>query len=165
MFRRLWKHNLNRCRQLRALLMQSAADRPPRLGWLERHLAQCPRCQRRMLGFSRTGLALTLMKSQPHDLDLLARANQQALGVLSRQTRGLPAARRLANARPQARLWLRLSMPLRWTGNAAACLTILVLGRFGVLSSMQSIQDQGQKTMHHLYAKNAGDDIANDIFA
>lgn len=155
----------NPCRTLRRqLTRQVARQLTPHLGQLQNHLAHCQRCQRRLLTLGRVSLALTLLKSQTHPADLLARANQQAIGTLAHQARQLPVAQRLRHARPASPLWQRLTQPARWTANAAACLAVLILGRLGVLSSMQTIQTESRDTLHHLYANAAGDDIADDLF-
>lgn len=153
------------CRRVRDRLAQRLAKRlAPTMGWIEHHALTCPRCQQKLHGFGRLSLALTLIKSQPRPLDLLARANQQAIAHLARKTRELPRAQRLRLARPQPSAWNRIAQPARWAGHAAACITILILGRLGILSSMQNLQNEGRDTLHHLYAQNAGDDIAEEIF-
>jgi hypothetical protein len=132
--------------------------------WIQNHIAYCPRCQKRLSGFNRVALSLSLLKSQPHKTDLLRRANQQALGVLQCSLRETPQAQKLKAIQPEPTRIDRLKIYTRPVGNAAACLAVLLLMRMGIFSSMQKFQTEGEDVMKQLYAKNLGEDLTNDIF-
>src|SRR5512146_1328201 len=88
-----------RCRQIRHRLADSLAERlGPEAPWVQKHVAQCPRCQKRLAALGQVDLALSLIKSQPHQLDLLMRANTAALRMLSRDLREAREAERLEEA-------------------------------------------------------------------
>jgi hypothetical protein len=55
--------------------------------WVRRHVASCPKCQQRLAGLTKVDLALSVIKSQPHRLDLLTRANTAAIRMLSPRPR------------------------------------------------------------------------------
>lgn len=156
------------CKNVRQRLREALAQRlmldAP---WLQNHLRQCPRCQRRLRGFSRVFLALSLLKAEIHPLDLLMRANAQALGVLQQNVRHLPQAERLRRKLPQVKFMDRIGVYLGSVGNAAACIGILLLLRLGIFSSMEKLQKEGQKGMRQYYSyqlKQAGlQDMANDM--
>ena len=70
----------NKCRQIRQWLYDAIKSR---LGieadWAQNHIANCPRCQQRLASLGKVNLALSVIKNQPHNLDLLSRANTQAI--------------------------------------------------------------------------------------
>ena len=153
------------CGQVRQGLAESIASRiMAQPGWIAQHITTCPKCRRRLSGFNRVSLALWLMKSRPHRLDLLSRANSQAIGVLQRSLRSLPKADRLRTARPEPKLRERCAKYSRSIGNAAACAAVLLLMRLGVLSSMARFQDEGQEAVKQYYAHHLGDDLADEVF-
>ena len=94
--------NQNLCRNIRFKLTDilSGNFNVFNTRWAREHIAQCPRCQKRLRGFSKVATGLSLLKSQPHNISLLSRANQQAIGALRRDTRELPKALALKNAQP-----------------------------------------------------------------
>jgi hypothetical protein len=104
------------------------------------------------------------MKSQPHKLDLLMRANTQAIGVLKHSLRNEPKAERLKVIRPEPRFPIRWSRRAYSAANVAACLMVVLLMKMGVFSSMNTFQTQGQNAIRNYYASQAGQDIANEIF-
>ena len=132
--------------------------------WIQRHIANCPRCRSRLGGFGRLSLALSLIKSQPHKLNLLSRANQKAIGTLRRDLRNVAQAQKLKNAQPDMSFFRRLVKYSHSVGNAAACLAIFFLIRLGVFASMEKFQSQGQKTVKQYYSRHVGDEMTNDIF-
>jgi hypothetical protein len=83
----------NPCRQLidRALRLLAESFSLDRR-WIQNHIATCPRCQRRLARLGKVELAITLLKSRPHGLDLLMRANTQAIGVLKHSLRATTKA-------------------------------------------------------------------------
>ena len=156
---------VNKCRQIRARLRKairsylgSEAD------WVQNHIATCPRCQQRFASVGKVNLALSLMKSQPHNLDLLMHANAQAIGVLKHSLRETPKAKALKNIQPEPKLLERCSMYKSSAVNVAACITILFLMKIGVFSFTDKFQTEGQKVVKQYYVNQVGEDLANDVF-
>jgi len=155
----------NYCRQIKGLINRFLADSfTLDRHWVRNHVANCPRCQRRIMLLGKVELAMSLLKSQPHRLDLLMRANTQAIGVLKHALRTTPKAEMLRNIRPEPGIIEKLSKYKRSLINAAACIAIAVLMKTSVFSSGQTFERQANKAMEHYYASNAGEDIARDIF-
>ena len=155
----------NHCRQLRDRVLRLLAesfsiDRY----WIQNHIANCPRCQRRVAHLGRVELAISLLKSQPHRLDLLMRANTQAIGVLKHSLRTATKAEHLRNVRPDLSIIERCARYKRSIGNVAACIAVAVIMKGGVFLSAQKFENRGQQAVENYYASNAGEDIARDIF-
>ena len=156
----------NKCRRIRAWLYKAISSRfALDADWVQNHIANCLRCQRRMASIGKVNLALSIIKSQPHKLDLLMRANAQAIGVLKHSLRQAPKARKLKEARPEPKLLERWSKYKHSAANAAACIAILFLMKTGVFSSMDKFQTEGQKAMRQYYACQVGQDLADEIFS
>jgi hypothetical protein len=132
--------------------------------WVRNHIANCPRCHRRLVNVGKVNLALSVMKSQPHSLDLLMRANTQAIGVLKHSLRREPKAQKLRAMQPEPKLFERCRKYTHAAANVAACIAILFLMKIGVFSSVDKFQNQGQKVIEQYYAGQIGEDLANDIF-
>ena len=154
----------DRWENLRERLVDAARRRlGPDAPWAQRHIAHCPRCQARMAALGRVDLALSLLKSQPHRLDLLRRANDAAIHMLSRRLRDTPEADRLKQAQPE------LSLAERWAGpqnalvNMAACLAVLALAKAGIFASLDQAHTRGRAAMKQYYTQ-AGQDIADEVF-
>lgn len=155
----------NKCRQIRTWLYEVLGSRfGPRANWIQGHIANCPRCRQRLVSASKVNLALSIVKSQPHNLDLLMRANTQAIGVLKHSLRHVPKALKLKAARPEPKLTARWRKYAHPAANAAACIAILLLMKIGVFSSMDKVQTKGQKVMKQYYAGHIGQDLADEIF-
>lgn len=156
----------NKCRQIRAWLHNIISSR---LGldadWVKNHIVNCPRCHRRLVSVGKVNLALSAMKSQPHKLDLLMRANTQAIGVLKHSLRRAPKARKLRAMRPEPKLLERCSKYMHSAANVAACIAILLLMKIGIFSSMDKFQTQGQKVVEKYYASQVGEDLADEVFS
>jgi len=167
------KNTNNKCRQIRAWLHKAISSR---LGlsqggrltvdadWVQNHIANCPRCRRRIVSAGRVNLALSVMKSQPHKLDLLMRANTQAIGVLKHSLRRAPKACKLKAMLPKPKLLERCGKYAHPAANAAACIAILLLMKIGVFSSMDKFQTEGQKVVKQYYASHVGQEMADEIF-
>jgi anti-sigma factor RsiW len=156
----------NTCRKIRNWLYQLVSGRfGIDADWVQNHIANCPRCQRRMASVGKVNLALSLIKSQPQKLDLLSRANARAIGVLKHSLREAPKAQKLKAAQPEPKLLQRCSKYRHSATNAAACITILFLMKTGVFSSMSKFQAEGQKTMRQYYASQVGQDLADEFFS
>lgn len=155
----------NKCRQIRTRLHRLVSSSLSLdAGWAQRHIASCPRCQSRIVGVGKVELALSLVKSQRHHLDLLMRANVQAVGVLKHSLRETPKAEKLKNALPKPKLSEQLSRYKHAAANVAACFTILLLAKIGVFSSMQGFQTRSQEVLKQYYAGHIGQDLADEIF-
>ena len=155
----------NYCRRIRNLVFGKLADSfTLDRHWVQSHIADCPRCQRRLAGLGRVELAIFLLKSQSHRLDLLKRANTQAIGVLSHSLRTTTKAATLRNAKPEQDIIEKFSKYKGAIVNAAACIVVALIIKGGVSHSAQKIEGRGQKAMENYYASNAGEDIARDIF-
>jgi len=155
----------NRCKRIRRLLY-SAAGRcvGPEAGWFREHVAECPRCQRRLTGFRKVELAFSFLKTQPHKFDLLARANGRAVAVLKHSLRAEPQARKLETPSSRPGLFEMFCGCGRSAGNIAACAAVLLLMKTGVLSSMDRFHSTGQKGIKRYYAWRVGEDMASDVF-
>ena len=156
----------NQCRRIRTWLYEAMSMRfGPEANWLHNHIMYCPRCQHRLVSCGKVNLALSFMKSQPHALDLLMRANTQAIAVLKHSLRCEPKAQMLERKLPEPKLLERCSHYGHSLANLAACIVILFLMKVGVFSSMNNLQTQGQKVIKQYYVKQVGEDLANEIFA
>lgn len=157
---------VNECRRIRSLLYVAASKRfGPDAGWFQKHISACPRCRRRLVASRKVDLAISLVKTQPHKLDLLARANSSAISVLKHSLRSEPEASDLKTKLPEPKLLEMFRGCGRSATNAAACLAILLLMKIGVLSSMNQVHSTGQKGMEQYYARRIGEDLAGDVFA
>jgi hypothetical protein len=105
------------------------------------------------------------MKTQPHKLDLLARANTRTIAVLKHSLRAEPEAENLKSKFPRPRLLEKLHGYGGSFANAAACFAILLLIKTGVLSSMKQFQSTGEKGIKQYYTNHVGEDMAGEIFA
>lgn len=132
--------------------------------WIQRHIAVCPRCQRRFAHVGRVQVALSLLRSRPMDLSLLGRANAKAISSLQHGVREVAKARALRVITPEPTLLERIRP---WRGSlsqAAACLALVTLGKIGVFSSFQSAQTAGQRVMRDYYTNQAGQDLADEVY-
>lgn len=132
--------------------------------WVRGHIACCPRCRQRLITSGKVHLALSFMKVQPHGLDLLTRANQQTIAVLKHSLREEPKAQELKTKRPEPKPFEKYRRYGFSFGSLAACLAVLILMKIGVFSSMDTVQVKGRKVMKQYYARNVGQDLADDVF-
>jgi hypothetical protein len=132
--------------------------------WVRRHIASCPKCRKRFLLSSRVDVALQLIKSQPHSLNLLAQANCKAVSMLNHSLRYSTKAQKLKAALPEPALFEKLRKYRTAVANTAACITILLLMKAGMFCSTRKFQNDGEKAMRYYYASRIGDDIADEIF-
>jgi hypothetical protein len=158
--------NSAKCRRIRGWLHKAIISRfHVDADWVQNHIANCPRCNRRLVNVGKVNLALSAMKSQPHKLDLLMRANTQAIGVLKHSLREATKARKLRAKLPEPKLFEKCGKYAHSAANVAACITILLLMKIGVFSSMDKFQTQGQKAVEQYYASQVGEDLADEIFS
>jgi hypothetical protein len=133
--------------------------------WVQNHIVNCPRCQKRFSSIGKVHLALSLLKSRPHQLDLLKQANIQTIDTLAHSVRQHHKAEKLKIARPEPGFVEKLS-PLKGSlANTAACIAILFLAKMGIFNSMENFQADSRKAIEHYYEKNVGSDISNEIFS
>jgi len=155
----------NKCKKIRSWLHRIIEDR---VGldtpWVHDHIANCPRCRKRFVAIGRVDLALSALKSQPHSLDLLKRANAQAVATLKHSLRKSPKADVLRETLPQPKLLEKLGAHRNSLTNIAACIVILCLMKVGVFSSMDDFQTQGNQFVRRYYTERAGQDLADDMF-
>lgn len=155
----------NKCSRTRNALAKALAKHLSfNSGWLQNHITNCPRCQQRLNRIGRVNIALALLKSQPHTLDLLKRANTQAINVLKHSLRYAPKAEKLKDIRPEPGWFIRYSSIIQPVVNAAACILVLVLLKMGVFSSMDNIQRHGNSAVKHYYARHLDQNTVSDIF-
>lgn len=153
------------CTNIKTRLYESASSRiGPGADWVQKHIADCPKCRRRLASLSRVDLALSMIKAQPHSLELLRRANEKAVGVLKHGLRQQPKAQKLKNALPEPKFSEKCGRYARSGANAAACIAILFLTKTGIFGSMAKFQSEGQEVMKQYYAHQVGQDISDDIF-
>lgn len=154
-----------KCRQIREWLHGTIKSRISfEASWVQNHIAYCPKCQRRFASVSRVNLALSLVKSQPHSLDLLMRANAQAISVLKHGLREAPKAQKLKVMQPEPKLWEICSVHKHSAANVAACIAIIFLMKSGIFSFMDTFEAEGQKVIRQYYVNQVGEDLASDIF-
>jgi len=155
----------NKCRRIRAWLYSTISRSfGPEANWLNDHIMRCPRCQRRLVSCGKVNLALSFMKSQPHELDLLMRANTQTIAVLKHSLRSELKAQKLETKLPEPKMLERYSKYGHSLVNLAACIVILLLMKIGVFSSMGQFHNQGQRVMKQYYARQVGEDLADEVF-
>jgi len=155
----------NECRRIRAWLFTAMSSRfGPGTDWLQNHISQCLRCLRRFISRGKVNLALSFMKTQPHRLDLLMRANAQAIGVLKHCLRQAPRALQLRTILPEPKLLERCGKYRYSAATLGACIAILLLMKIGVCSSMDKFHTEAQKVIKQYYARQVGQDLADEIF-
>jgi len=162
------KSQKNKCRQTRQWLLESIGHQPAaKSGWLIGHVAKCPRCQKRMSGYARLSLGMSLLKSQPLDIKLMASANQQTIKYLKRNLRDKPQAIELKHAKPKNSPLNCIRTYSQAIVNAAACVTILFLMKIGVYSAFDDVQTKGQGIVMNQYDKHLGEDsnFTDDLYA
>ncbi len=159
----VWQNRKTDCSRIRQWLLETLNQRLEITStWLQRHLADCPKCRRQIAGNSRLRLAMLLIKTQSHSPDLLMQANRRAIRVLQRNLQELPQAEKLRHIYARPLLRERLSKYTLSISHAAACLLVLVLLRMGIFSSLTRIQDQGQQFVKQYYAPYLDQDLHDD---
>jgi hypothetical protein len=160
------KNVKNKCRSMRERMQQAiAAKINLDTGYLAEHVATCTRCQKRLGNLSRVNLAMTLLKSQAHSLDLLTKANTQAINVLKHSLRETPKAELLKTAKPGLTIFEKYRRQTQPIFNAAACIMIIALFKAGIFTSIESSQKNGSTVARNYYAMHVGNEIADDIFS
>jgi hypothetical protein len=132
--------------------------------WIHRHIAACPRCQRRFSAMNRVNLALSLMKSRPHSKDLLSQANAQTVGVLQHKLRDTDKAQALSSLLPKQSIGDRIRLARHSLVHVAACIAILLLSKIGIFSTIKHSQNAGKRAVRQLYANHLDDDTTDEVF-
>lgn len=159
------KTQKNKCRVIREKIFNALSNYiGPNADWLQQHIATCPKCQRRLTLTGRVSLALSVIKSQPHSIELLEKANTKAVNVLKHSLRYSYKAEELKHSMPQPGLSEKFMARKHTFINAAACLLVVFLMKTGVFYSLEKLETESQKAVKNYYAKNVGKDITNDIF-
>ena len=160
------KDKINICKQIRQRLFDAVAKKlSVNADWLQRHIANCPRCQQRLASTGRVDVAMLLIKSQTHKFDLLARANTQAISVLKHSLRDNPEAEKLRNKLPTPSLSEKYGKYLKPVANYAACIAVVFLMKANIFSSISKYQKGGEKVYRQYYTKHLGNEMAEDIFS
>ncbi len=156
----------NNCKTIRAWLFKLINSRIGlNADWVRNHIAHCPRCRKRLALVGKVELALSVIKSQPHSLDLLMRANAQAIGVLKHSLRNTPKAQKLKAVLPEPKLLEACGKYKHSLANAVACLAVLFLMKIGIFSSMEKFQTQGSRAVKNYYTTHVGQEMADEIFS
>lgn len=155
----------NPCRRVRTWLYGAMKSHlGVEAGWLQSHISSCPRCRRRLVSLGKVNLALSLMKAKPHSLTLLMRANEQAIAVLKHSLRAEPRAAKLKTSLPEPKLVERCGRYGQSVGHWAACVTVLLLMKMGVFSSIDTFQAESQEVIRQYYTRQVGQDLAEEVF-
>jgi len=160
-----FKADNQRCRRIAEWFYKAVNSR---LGleaaWVQKHISQCPRCQRRLASLGRLNLAFSLIKSQPHNIDLLMRANSRAISVLKHSLRYSIKAEKLKKIKPEPTMLDKFSKYQSTLVNTAACIAILLLMKTGFVNSARKVEDQSRSILKNYYARQVGQDMADEIF-
>ena len=91
-------------------------------------------------------------------------ANKQTINVLKHSLREAPKAQKLKIVCPDVKPAQRLIQYFQPSANMAACFLILFLTKFGIFSSMENAQTEGQKAYKQYYLNHIGEELTEDIF-
>jgi hypothetical protein len=136
----------------------------PDAAWVRRHVAVCPRCRARLYGWRRVELTMRILKSQPHCLNLLQRANASTIKMLKHDLREAPQAQELVATKSEPSLLERSIRYRHWSTNVAACFVILFLAKCGLFTSLDRVTSGSERFVRSYYASRAGDDLAQEVF-
>ena len=156
--------HFNSCKQIRSRPRLWSALKERAFRRLTDHIATCPRCRKRLAMANRVELAMSLLKSQRHDLDLLARANAKAINVLKHPLRNAPQSTQLRRSKPDCTWLEKKGFVIEKILNVAACLFVIAMIRMGVTSSFVDVQSKGKTALHNYYARNLDSQTANELF-
>jgi len=153
------------CKRTRQWLVTTLSRRlGPEAGWVRKNVAACPRCQKRLAALRKVETALSLLRSQPHSLDLLGRANTHTIKVLEHDLRNAPKARKLERSQAEPSFAERFGPYRHSAVNVAACIAIVLLTRTGVFRSLDKMRTEGDRAVRQYYASHIGDDLARELF-
>lgn len=157
--------SVNLCRKTRSNLWRIIKNKMSiDSDWIQNHIAVCPKCQRRVLSLGKVDIALSVLKSQPHSLNLLQKANTQAISSLKHSLQQSEKADKLKLAVPKPGIVEQVAPYKGTIGNIAACIAICTLLRIGISSNVPKAQTCGQNIIKNYYAANCGQDLADECF-
>lgn len=161
---------MKRCDQI-SLQRQGKDPWPPKLSFKQRierrlltHVECCPRCQKHLSLSNRVEIAISLLRTQPQRIELLARANDSALGMLKHSLRFSSESQKLRAARTNLSCVCRLKPLMEQVLNVAACLFVLVMIRCSVFNLLKDYHSRGQAVLHNYYAANLDSRLCQEIF-
>jgi hypothetical protein len=131
---------------------------------LDDHVSECPKCQKRLVMVNRVEVALMLVKSEPYEMGLLARANSKALDVLTHSLRFTPKSTHLRQVKSDPNYIEKAYPLLERVLNVAACLFVIIMIKTGVSNSLLDYKDQGESVIHNYYARNLDTQMFDEIF-
>ena len=131
---------------------------------MKRIKAQFLRCLQRSVSRSKVNLALSFLKTQPHRLDLLMRANARAIGVQKHCLRKAPKARQLKSILPEPQHLQRCRKYGYSAATFTACIVIIILMKVSVFPFVDKFHIKTQKVLRQYYIRQAGQDLADRIF-
>lgn len=146
--------------RLRKMLLKSFQLHDSRL---YEHILNCPKCQSRIIPLGKVDNALNIIKSGRHSKNLLAKANQQAIGVLQNSLRNNPATIKLENIEPKPSLRTILTRYNQKIASTAACLVVFLLIKTHIFNSIQDFQSSGNRIVNNYYQRQLGSDLANEL--
>ena len=159
------KTNNRNCKSIRQRILKAVSNYAGlNAGWIQNHIADCPKCQQRLASVGKVYLTFSLIKSQPHNLDLLMRANKQAVGVLKHSLRNSQKAGKLKTMLPEPGLFEKYRKYNNSIANTAACILILFLMKTGIFCSMDKVESKSRKVLEQYYTKQLGREMSNEIF-
>ncbi len=131
---------------------------------LAKHIISCHKCRKRMGIDTELEIGFSILRSQRKSTQLLAKANQRAIGVLKHSLGQRPEAVLLRSPKPKMSFAYHLARAGSAIKTAAACLVICLFLKVGLFSSLQDSQKTGRTVLRNYYARSVGDEIANEIF-
>jgi hypothetical protein len=156
----------NQCKKIRHKLSAAVIGKLiARGGWVDSHIAKCPRCRARLQRIGDVEFALSIIKSQPQRLDLLAKANTQAVNVLKHSLREAPKAEQLKQGHDYKEWYEKSGVYLVPLSKTAACLMIVLFMKMGIISSMNNFCKEGDSAVRHHYARYLGEEYADEIYS
>ncbi len=157
----LFNKKQDKCDKYQSVFADSVGSRPgAKSRWIYRHISACPRCRKRLERYNRLALAMSMIKTQPHSINLISQANSQALKHLKNSLSKTEEARVLQHSVVRPGIFQRWSRFSQALGHGAACMAILFLMKTGILSSMNKTQSQGRSAMKNYYKQRLGNDSA-----
>ena len=132
--------------------------------WLTDHITRCPRCQRKLAAVNRVEIAMMLMKTQPQDLGLLARANSKALDMLKHSLRYAPQSAGLRTMRADQNRLEKIRPGLERVMNTAACIFIVFMIKTGISQSLLDYKEQGETAIKNYYTRNLDSQLFDELF-
>ena len=157
-------HIKNKCKSIRLNIQNAIAVRF-QFGWFDEHIDSCPRCQQRINRLGNVDIALSVLKTQPHSRNLLANANTKATNVLKHSLRYTSKADKLRVYKPQPNWVQRNSRVLQSIVNVAACVTVVVLIKIGVFSSIHTFQDESKGVLEGYYSQHLDSEEVREILS